>query len=103
MDVMTIFLNENLDECIYILQPNGFIEKAKEHFVCVEVNFTRKLSTLKFARERKTTQNTIKFRRKTRKGENHGARKGRDSIKSKGLQGTLQTLLQIQFSRVQSL
>jgi len=32
----TAFLNGNgnLDECIYMVQPNGFTETAKEHLVC---------------------------------------------------------------------
>ena len=34
MDIKTAFLNGKLDECIYMMQPNGFIEKAKEHLVC---------------------------------------------------------------------
>jgi len=34
MGVKITFLNGNLDECIYIVQPNGFIKKAKEHMVC---------------------------------------------------------------------
>ena len=34
MDVKTTFLNGNLDEYIYMMQPNRFIEKAKEHLVC---------------------------------------------------------------------
>ena len=33
MDIKTTFLNGNLDECIYMMQPNGFIEKAQEHLV----------------------------------------------------------------------
>ena len=33
MDVKKSFLNMNLDECIYMIQPNGFIEKAKKHLV----------------------------------------------------------------------
>ena len=28
MDVKTTFLNENLDECIYIVQPEEFIAKG---------------------------------------------------------------------------
>jgi len=34
MNVKTAFLNGNLDECISMVQPNGFIEKVKEHLVC---------------------------------------------------------------------
>ena len=29
IDVKTAFLQGNLDECIYMMQPNGFIEKVK--------------------------------------------------------------------------
>ena len=31
MDVTTAFMNGNLDECIYMMQSDGFIEKGKEH------------------------------------------------------------------------
>ena len=31
MDVKTAFLNENLDEDIYMEQPKGFIKKGNEH------------------------------------------------------------------------
>ena len=34
MDVKTAFLNSNLDEEIYMLQPEGFIAKNQEHMVC---------------------------------------------------------------------
>lgn len=34
MDVKTAFLNNNLDKCIYIIQPNDFIIKIQEHMVC---------------------------------------------------------------------
>ena len=34
MDVKTIFLNENLEENVYINQPMGFSVKGKEHMVC---------------------------------------------------------------------
>ena len=34
MDVKTVFLNENLDEDIYMSQPKGFIEKGQEQKVC---------------------------------------------------------------------
>ena len=34
MDVKTVFLNGNLVEEIYMMQPEGFIEKNQEHIVC---------------------------------------------------------------------
>ena len=34
MDVKTSFLNGNLEEEIYMLQPEGFIAKNQEHMVC---------------------------------------------------------------------
>ena len=34
MDVKTTFLNENLDEKIYINQPKGFIAFGQENKVC---------------------------------------------------------------------
>jgi len=34
MDVKTAFLNENLEEDVYMDQPVGFIEEGKEHMVC---------------------------------------------------------------------
>lgn len=34
MDVKTTFLNDHLEECIYTIQPEGFIAKGKEHKVC---------------------------------------------------------------------
>ena len=34
MDVKTTFLNGNLEEDIYIQQPEGFIAKEHEHMVC---------------------------------------------------------------------
>ena len=34
MDVKTVFLNDNLVEEIYMMQPEGFIEKNQEHIVC---------------------------------------------------------------------
>ena len=34
MDVKTAFLNDNLDENIYMMQPDGFIAKNQEHMVC---------------------------------------------------------------------
>ena len=30
MDVMIAFLNDKLDECIYMVQPEGFLEKGLE-------------------------------------------------------------------------
>ena len=34
MDVKITFFNNKLDKCIYMVQPNGFIEKTKKHLVC---------------------------------------------------------------------
>ena len=34
MDVKIAFLNDNLDEQIYMMQPEGFITKNQEHMVC---------------------------------------------------------------------
>ncbi|CAA0827399.1 cysteine-rich RLK (RECEPTOR-like protein kinase) 8, partial [Striga hermonthica] len=34
MDVKTVFVNENLQEDIYMQQPEGFIAKGHEHLVC---------------------------------------------------------------------
>ena len=34
MDVKTIFLNEELEDDIYMQQPKGFITKGQEHMVC---------------------------------------------------------------------
>ncbi|XP_070010450.1 secreted RxLR effector protein 161-like [Nicotiana sylvestris] len=33
MDVKTAFLNGSLDECIYMMQLNGFVESGKEHML----------------------------------------------------------------------
>jgi len=34
MNIKITFFNRNLDEYIYMVQPNGSIENAKEHLVC---------------------------------------------------------------------
>ena len=34
MNVKTAFLNDNLEEEIYMMQPEGFIAKNQEHMVC---------------------------------------------------------------------
>ena len=32
--VKTVFVNGHLKECIYMMQPDGFIEKGQEHMLC---------------------------------------------------------------------
>ena len=39
MDVKTAFLNDELNEEIYMEQPEGFIVKGQEHKVCKLVKF----------------------------------------------------------------
>ena len=34
MDVKTMLLNDDLEENIYMIQPNGFIAKDQKHLVC---------------------------------------------------------------------
>ena len=34
MDVVTAFLNGNLDEDIYMSQPDGYVRPGEEHLVC---------------------------------------------------------------------
>ena len=34
LDVKTAFSNSNLEEEIYMMQPEGFIAKNQEHMVC---------------------------------------------------------------------
>ena len=46
MDVKTTFLNRDLDEEIYMEQPEGFIVKGQEHKVCKLVNLYMALSKL---------------------------------------------------------
>ena len=33
MGVKIVFLNGSLDECIYMIQPNGFVAKGQENMV----------------------------------------------------------------------
>ena len=44
MDVKTAFLNGNLVECIYMMQPDDFIENGQEHMLC---KFKRSIYGLK--------------------------------------------------------
>ncbi|KAL0421120.1 UNVERIFIED_CONTAM: Copia protein [Sesamum latifolium] len=46
MDVKTIFLNENLDEKVYINQPEGFIMPGNEH---KQVDLTKEFLSSKFS------------------------------------------------------
>ena len=34
MDIKTTFLNDDLEESIHMMQPNGFTAKGQEHLVC---------------------------------------------------------------------
>ena len=34
MDVKTAFLNGDLTEDVYMIQPDGFVEKGRERLVC---------------------------------------------------------------------
>ena len=34
MDVKTVFLNSDLEDSIYMMQPGEFIAKGQEHLVC---------------------------------------------------------------------
>ena len=34
LDVKTMFLHDDLEEEIYMQQPEGFVSKGKEHLVC---------------------------------------------------------------------
>ena len=34
MDVKTMLLNDDLEENIYMIQPDGFIAKDQKHLVC---------------------------------------------------------------------
>ena len=39
MDVKAAFLNDKLEEEIYMMQPEGFIAKNQEHMVCMLKRF----------------------------------------------------------------
>ena len=34
LDVKSVFLHDDLEEEIYMVQPEGFVAKGKEHMVC---------------------------------------------------------------------
>ena len=34
MDIKTAFLHGNLEELVYMVQPEGFIQPGQEHLVC---------------------------------------------------------------------
>jgi Reverse transcriptase (RNA-dependent DNA polymerase) len=35
MDINTVFLNSDLDEIVYVEQPEGFVVPGKEDYVCL--------------------------------------------------------------------
>ena len=60
MDVKTAFFNGSLDESIFMRQPDGFIEKGKEHMLC---KFKRSIYELKQASREWNTcfDNAVKY------------------------------------------
>ena len=62
MDVKTAFLNRSFDETIYMVQPEGFIEKSQEKKVCKLQKFIYKLKQTSRSWNIKFDQSVKSFR-----------------------------------------